>query len=329
MTNPVSEDSDRRRILQLMIGLAAVPVGVAGVVRLPLISRAEAAGNPGAQPNQGDLVHIPAASAPTTMIAEWYTGDTDNTSGPFRIAASQAAFDKAPASAARYEAKLYNFPSGSLRRLTFKKGSPVVHLITFETEIYVLSGTASLTPLPGFSGNSVKVSAGDALFLPSGYLNSPEASEDFVILQAFVSRTVSEAKSAIIAPGQAVGSEIVEWEADGKEVRATNRDEIRRAPKNAHRLTLKRYVAEGNSIRVVTLRGSRGSTDTTSGTDVLIYIAKGRVRRKEGNQMLDLVAGDCMREMIGNPGYWEPLEESVFIATDAPMNPGLPPPANT
>ena len=67
-------------------------------------------------------------------------GSSESGHGPFRIAGNKAAFEKAPPEAARAEAKLYDFPSGSLRTLTFKKGGPVMHQITFETEIYVLSG---------------------------------------------------------------------------------------------------------------------------------------------------------------------------------------------
>ncbi len=332
MTDSVSEKPDRRSALQRMLGVAAVPLAlpvlgkVLGLDGLPLISSAQAAANIGVGSDQGDIVYVPGSAARTSMVAEWM--DPKSAIGPFRIAGNKAAFDKAPPEAARAEAKLYNFPSGSLRTLTYKKGGPVLHLITFETEIFVLSGSATLTPLPGHPGKPVKVSAGDALFLPSGYLSSPKASEDFVILQAFVGRTEREAKSMIVTRKQAVHTESSEWEVDGKEVRATKPDEIKKAPKGAHHLSLLRYVGEGNSIRHATIKGARSGTGTTSRVDVLIYIAKGRVRRKEGNQMLDLVVGDCIREKLGNPGYWEPLEESIFIATDAPMNPGQFPPAS-
>jgi hypothetical protein len=32
-------------------------------------------------------------------------------------------------------------------------------------------------------------------------------------------------------------------------------------------------------------------------------------------------AGDATRESLHNPGMWEVLEDSVFIATDAPFDP--------
>ena len=333
MANFISDHASRRSALRQVIGVGAVSVGLPLLARTlggdgsPLISAAHAAANPGAQRNQSDLVYIAGSNAPTTTIAEW--SDPAAPTGPFRIAASKTALERAPATAARYEAKLYNFPSGSLRVLTFKKGGPVMHLITFETEIYVLQGSATLTPLPGIAGKPVKVSAGDALFLPSGHLSNPRASEDFVILQAFVGRTVRDAKGAIISSKQAAKSETAEWEENGKEVRATKPDEIRKAPKSAHRLSLKRYVSEGNSIRVATLSGGRSANFINNRVDVLIYIAKGKVRRKEGDQMYELVAGDVIREKLGNPGYWEPSEETVFIATDAPVLPGMLPPAST
>jgi uncharacterized cupin superfamily protein len=335
MTNPISDESDRRTALLRLAGLAAAPVAlpmlasVLGADGPPLISAAQAAANPGALAMQGDLVHISAAEARTSMAAEWFTGDVDNTGGPFRTAASKDAFAKAPAEAARYEAKLYNFPTGSLRTLTFKKGGPIQHLITFETEIFVLAGSATLTPIPGHPGKPITVSAGDALFLPSGYLNSPKASDDFVVLLAYVGRTVREAKKSIITAKQAVVSEIAQWNGEGGPMQATKSDEIRKAPKDAHRLTVRRYAGDGNTIFGLTLRGGRGNTTTRTGSDHLVYVVKGRVRRKEGDQTFELAAGDCTREKVGNAGYWEPLEETVCVATEAPFNPGMLPPVNT
>jgi mannose-6-phosphate isomerase-like protein (cupin superfamily) len=168
----------------------------------------------------------------------------------------------------------------------------------------------------------VKVSAGDALYLPSGVLTNPKPAEETKLLLALVSNTGKKPKSMIVTGHGLAANETVQWQDAGKDMTATKPEEIKKAPKDAARFSTKRYVFDGNSIRVATFKkGGRTGTVTTGRTDVLMYIAKGRLRRKEGDQVFEAVAGDAIREKLGNPGYWEPLEESVFIATDAPMNP--------
>ena len=335
MTKAGFSGADRRTALRYMVRLAVAVPGLPLLARAPgavgavPVAAAPAPAGPGMQTDTLDPVHLSGASVPTTMIAEWFTGDVNNTSGPFCIAAAKSAYDTAPANASRYEAKLYNFPGATLRTLTFRKGGPVQHLLTSETEIYVLRGSATLTPIPGHPGKPLRVSAGDALFLPSGYLNSAVATEDFVILQAFVSRTVREARKAIVTSRQAVASETAEWESGGRAVRVSTAEQIRKAPSHAQRVSTRRFAGDGNSIFEVTRVGGRSNISTRSGSDLLIYIVKGRARRMEGGQLFDLVPGDCAREKVGNSGYWEALEEVVYIATEAPLNPAMLPPSNT
>jgi quercetin dioxygenase-like cupin family protein len=329
MTNPIFEESDRRAALRRMIGLAVAPVGLpmlGQLLSVPLIAPAYAqyAIHP-ADVSKGNVVHIPAAAARTTMTAEWNTGLLKG--NDFRIAESKAAFEKAPANAARFEAKLYNFPSGNFRRMTYKAGGPVLHQITHETEIYILAGSATLSPFPGFPGKPMTIRAGDALFLPAGIISNPKASEDFVMLQGFVNRTVREAKSAIITSRQATTAQFAEWQADGKDIRAETPAEIRKAPKTAHRITTRRYQFDGNAILAVTLSGGRSNTTMRQGDDQLVYVVSGRVRRTEGDQTFELAPGDAARQKIGNSGHWEPLEQTLVIATPAPLKPGMMSPA--
>ena len=321
--------ASRRSIFRRVAGLSAVLTGLFSrnwndSSSVGLISAAQAQSYAGVRPAKGNILSVKGMEAITSQIAEWT--DPAASTGDNRIAQSPAAVERAPAHAARYEAKLYNFPSGSLRTLKFKQGSPVFHQITFESHIYVLQGSATLRPLTGLSGNPVNVKAGDALYLPSGVLESAKAAEDFVILQAFVSNTAQKPKTAIMTAEAAQNSETAQWQADGKPFTARTPEELKTAPATAARWTTKRYVFDGNSIRVANFRkGGTSNVGTTERTDVLIYIAKGHFRRKEGDEMLDLVAGDVVREKMGNPGYWEALEDSVFIATDAPVtaaNPG-------
>ena len=335
MTDSTPETTHRRALLGRMVGVGAASLALPFMPRLlsmngpSLISSAKAAaGYTGVLKNQGGLVHIPASAAKTSTVAEWY--DPEGRTGPYRIAGSKAALENAPEDASFYEAKLYDFPGGAVRVLTWKTGSPVAHMITFETEILVLSGSATLTPLMGFAGNPVEIKKGDALFLPAGYITNAKLSEDLVLLTYVVSPAKSESKASIVSSEDAPISETLSWEENGELVSASEPDDMEKAPKNARRRLLQRYVFDGNSIRIATYTaGGRTASFTITRTDVLIYISKGRFRRKEGDQILDLSAGDALREKMGNEGWWEPLEDgSTFIATDALVNPGVPPSAS-
>ncbi|MCB2109346.1 MAG: hypothetical protein KDE14_16675, partial [Rhodobacteraceae bacterium] len=325
----------RRAVLRRALGAGAASLAVPLMPRLfggespRIISTAQAAAAySGVVKNQGNVVHIPAAAAKVGTFAEWY--DPKGPTGPYRIAGSQSALGRAPQDASRYEAKLYDFPSGAIRVLTWKKGMPVAHMITFETEILVLQGSATLTPLMGFPGKPVKIKKGDALYLPAGYITDKKAREDLVLLTYVVSSAASENKASIVAAKDAKVSKTLIWEENGAIISASKPDDMKNAPKTALRQSVQRYVFDGNSIRVATYStGGRTGSFTISRTDVLIYIPKGRFRRKEGDQMLELAAGDALREKIGNEGWWEPLEDgSMFIATDALVNPGVPPSAS-
>ena len=208
-------------------------------------------------------------------MAEWY--DPEGRTGPYRIAGSKAALENAPEDASYYEAKLFDFPGGAIRVLTWKTGTPVAHMITFETEILVLSGSATLTPLMGFAGKPVEIKKGDALFLPAGYITNAKLSEDLVLLTYVVSPAKSESKASIVSANDAPISETLSWEENGELVSASTPDEMTKAPENARRRLLQRYVFDGNSIRIATYTaGGRTASFTITRTDILIYIPKGR-----------------------------------------------------
>ncbi len=332
MSSLIPDKTDRRSALRRVIGAGAASLALPLVPRLigmetpSLISSAQAAGNAGARKGQGDLVYIAGKDADTRMIAEWY--DPKGATGPYRIGGNKAAYDRAPkeGSVSHYEAKTFNFPSGSIRVLTWKKGEPVRHQITFETEIFVLKGSATVEPLLGFTHKPYKIVKGDALFMPQGYITNLKTSEDTVLLTYIVSAAKSDAKFSHVHAKDAPISKSIMWDEGGKIITASKPEEMKRAPKVAIRQTVQRYAFDGNSIRVCVMTTGGRTPSFTIGprSDVIIYIPQGKFRRQEGNQMLELSAGDALREKIGNPGWWEPLEEgSTFIATDAPVNPGV------
>jgi quercetin dioxygenase-like cupin family protein len=272
-----------------------------------------------------NIIHIPGSSLEPIPVAEWEVPNRD-VDGPvrprIRIAEGQGAVDQAPDNATRYQAKEYNFPMGSLRVLTFAKDAgPVIHQITFETELYMLQGSATV----GVLGEQVSITTGDAVFLPSGVLRNDNPSEDTVVALFMVSNTAENPKSMVVHGADLAEMTIAQYVRDGEATTAVKPEDLAKVPKGAGIFDLKRYAFDGNSIRLAKLHKGGSTTSATNGrTNILIYISKGRMRRTEDDKVYEVVAGDAIREELGKTGYWELLEESEFLATDMPFDPSKP-----
>ena len=258
---------------------------------------------------------VPAKNALIEQFAEWQDG------GAIRIAMGKAA-DEAPAGASHYEQKTFAWPTGTMRVLHFRKGrGPVLHQVTYETEMYVLEGTAEV----GVNGKPVKLNAGDAVFMPSGELRNPKPSGDVVVLLWNVGTTSKDPKAKVIRGKDLKSAPAASWVENGKAMNARTPEEIKKAPATAARWSTKRYEFDGNSIRVATFAKSGTSGAGAGPMDALIYIAKGKLGRQEGPEYGVLQAGDGLREPAGQSGHWEGHEDSIFIASSAPFPSGFAP----
>jgi quercetin dioxygenase-like cupin family protein len=275
-----------------------------------------------AEPVPGQLIHIPGASVKPILLAEWEDKGSA-VEGPtrprIRIAEGPEAVERAPDYATRYEAREYVFPMGMLRVLTFKKNAgPLVHQITFETELFLLEGSGTV----GVGGEQVSIKAGDAVFLPSGVLRNPKPSSDTVVALFYVAHTAENPKSMVVRGDELKVTTIAQYVRDGESVTGVKPQDIANAPKGAGIFDLTRYSFDGNSIRRAQLRkGGTTTPATNSNSDILIYISKGRMRRTEDGKVYEVVAGDAIREEFGKSGYWELLEESEFLATNMSFDP--------
>jgi quercetin dioxygenase-like cupin family protein len=271
------------------------------------------------------IVHIPGSEAEVILMAEWEgtNRDVDGAQRP-RIGSAEGpeAVNRAPDNATRYEAREYNFPMGSLRVLTFEKDAgPVIHQITYETELYLLQGSASV----GVLGEQVAIIAGDAVFLPSGVLRNDAPTGDTVVALFTVSNTAENPQSMVVRGADLEEMRIAQYVRDGEPTSAVKAEDLAAAPKNSGVFDLKRYVFDGNSIRLAKLhKGGSTNAATNSRRDILIYITKGRMRRTENGVAYEVVAGDAIREEFGMSGHWDLLEESEFLATDMPFDPSRP-----
>jgi quercetin dioxygenase-like cupin family protein len=313
----------RREALRCAIGFGAL-AAAAPLLSASLAGKAQAFPSMGVAPEDSNIVFISADKAETVPMAEWEQKATgaDELVSPLRFAAGADNVAKAPADASRYEAKTYQFPTGSIRVLRWKKGGPVLHQITFETEIYVHQGSLTLTPLYGFNDPPVKIVAGDALFYRAGVFRNLEPTEDTVLITFIVSDAKQDPSGSIVSMKDVPLAPTAQWQVDGKEFSVNTPEEYAKAPPDAARFESRRYNGDGNSFRVAHFRkGGKTNMATPSRSDTLIYLISGRMMRHEGKEVFEMKAGDATRECLHNPGMWEVPEDAVFIATDAPFNP--------
>ncbi len=267
------------------------------------------------------LIHIPSENAPTYIQAEWDL-PLPKSDGPMyerSFLAEGDAATTAPEGASRYTAQEYNFPMGALRVLKWDAG-PVIHQITFETQLYMLKGSATV----GLAGEIVTINAGDAVFLPSGILRNPAPDGETVVLSYIVPNT-SESPKAELVRGEGLSTmAIAQWMDGDEPTTATDHDAILKAPDGAGKFTVKRYTGDGNSFRHAVLEAGGRTTPATNGRDILIYVNKGQMKRTENGIEYLVKAGDAIREENAKSGYWEILEDSEFIATDMQFDPSQP-----
>jgi quercetin dioxygenase-like cupin family protein len=279
----------------------ALLVALGSALSLPLTARAE---GPAEQSN----VEL-AKDVPTVPMAEWeivQQGAAEQTGARILIAAGAADTAKAPPSASRYESQTFkfapgDFTTGELRVLKFSKATGgVLHQITTETELYVVKGSAMV----GVRGVPTAITAGDVVNLPSGVLRSmPGKPEDTVVL-AFTVANTERAPQAVLVKGS--------------EVKLTPQTRGPKVGVGGTKLAVRRYVFDGNSIRVAQLSGRGSTTPYTGGVDVLIYVASGRLKIHVGDEVKEVAAGDVLREQAGKTTFWDVSGPATFIATNSP-----------
>ena len=235
-------------------------------------------------------------------MAEWeivQTGRGEQTGSRILIAAGNEELARAPANATRYGSQTFSFPSGTIRVLRFTKaGGGVLHQITSETQLYVVSGSASVD----VAGVRTELGAGDVVNLPSGVLRSlPGRIEDTTVLAYNIKPTVKDARASVIR---------------GKDNPPAVIEAGEKAGQGGAKVAVQRYVYDGNSIRVAQLSGPGKNSTAVPKVDALIYLLSGRMNLHLGDEVFEVRAGDALREPGGIPVYWDILEPSSFIATN-------------
>ena len=255
--------------------------------------------------------HIPGSTVEPLPLAEW---EADGPMGKgVQIVWGQAAVDKAPASASRYQQKTYSFPSGTIRVLEFPaSGGGMIHAITSETAIFMLQGSGSVE----VAGATVNLDAGDAVSYPSGVLRG---SGPATVIAWTVTGTLNNeaSRARVVRRADAVVMDSAEWDQGGKRISARTAAELATAPPAAIRLSVSRYEFPGNSVRVARNFTGGPTSPKSSELDALIYITSGHMKFTQDGREVEVVPGDAIREIAGASHFWYRLEDSSFVATSS------------
>jgi quercetin dioxygenase-like cupin family protein len=248
-----------------------------------------------------------AKDVPVVPMAEWQVeqkGAAEQTGARVLIAAGPAELGRAPPGASRYDSQTFRFPTGDIRVLSFRKAAGgVLHQITTEKSIYVVKGSA----IVDVAGVATEIVAGDVVSLPGGVLRSrPGKAEDTTIV-AFTTRDTLASPKAMVLRGK-----------DAKVTAIASGD---KAGLGNTKVTVQRYVFDGNSIRVARLAGEGRTAPVTPPVDALIYMLDGPMQITIGDDVKTVSAGDALREAAGLSTHWDVPRKGAFLATNGtPLN---------
>lgn len=234
-----------------------------------------------AETPMGNDVYVMADSTvPSIAMAAW------NESGEVKTATRAGAND-VPSNAVKYVAKQVIWPTGRVRVMTFDKDTGgVLHPITDETLLYVLSGTAEV----GAGSKTVKIVAGDVVSFPSGALRNAGKASSAKIVTWNVPSLTGE-----MTPTHVKGADVEEG--------------------GGGAIKLKRYSFPGNSVRAVKLAAGGSTNPNSAKTDSMIYVTGGPMTFYQNDIEFVVDEGDFIREVAGAMHHWNVPNDSGFVTT--------------
>ena len=226
---------------------------------------------------------VSGADRAAIPMAAWQQG------GDVRSASGTRGVNGAPDNAVRYEAKMVRWPTATVKVLTFTKGGGgVLHPITDEKTVYVLTGRVNATA----GGQSITLGAGDVVSLPDGALTNAGGPSDAIVVAWTAASLTTDATPAAVKIGDV-------------------------EPRSMGQLKLWRYEFPGNSVRAVELGKGLKTNPNSAKTDSLIYITKGPLRFFQDGQEFLVTGGDFIREVAGLQHNWDVTNDSGFVTTSA------------
>lgn len=257
-------------------------IALALATSLSFLSMTACAQMPDTGKVMGDDVYVVSASEnPVIPMAAW-----DDRGGMVKMAAGAEA-SKAPSNAVKYTAKQVIWPTARVRVMMFDKDTGgVLHPITDETLLYVLSGSATV----GVGDDTVTLAEGDVVSFPSGALRNAGMAADATILTWTAPSLTGET-----TPTHVSGASVEENDMGA--------------------IALKRYQFPGNSVRAVKLRAGNSTGANSAKTDSLIYVTGGPMTFNQNGEAFVVNEGDFIREVAGLEHFWNVTSDSGFVTT--------------
>lgn len=256
-------------------------IALALATSLSLLSTTACAQMPMTEKAMGDDVYVVSASEnPVIAMAAW------DDSGMVKMAAGADAAN-APSKAVKYMAKQVIWPTARVRIMMFDAATGgVLHPITDETLLYVMSGSAEV----GVGDETVALAAGDVVSFPSGTLRNSGKAADATILTWTAPSLTGET-----TPTHVPGASVEENDMGA--------------------IALKRYQFPGNSVRDVKLRAGNSTGANSAKTDSLIYVTGGPMTFNQNGEAFVVNEGDFIREIAGLEHFWNVTSDSGFVTT--------------
>jgi quercetin dioxygenase-like cupin family protein len=228
-----------------------------------------------------DVYVVGGANLPALEMAAW------NESGEVKTATRAATAD-APSNAVKYTAKQVIWPTGRVRIMNFDEShGGVLHPITDETLLYVLSGSAEV----GVGGKTASLLAGDVVSFPSGALRNPGGKPSSASIVTWNVPSLTGENT----PTHVKGADVQEG--------------------GGGAIKLKRYTFPGNSVRAVKLAAGGSTNPNSAKTDSMIYVTGGPMTFYQEGLEFIVDEGDFIREIAGATHNWSIQEDSGFVTT--------------
>lgn len=220
-----------------------------------------------------------------------------------------------PYDAAKVTLKLFNFPTGQLRKLYFSDGTKTpVHFNHDDIILYSL-GTSQLEvvgPETFFSH------PGDASLHPTGVMHySQTVIPGWRAEFAFKTQNRSGLDPISLTGRDKAVHQVTEWVEGGQRKVAYDKKDLTGARSTAKIFQfpgyelIEEHLPKGNMLPVHMASGER-----------LLYILSGRLKVTAGAESGVVAAGDMVRIAAGKPFAREALEDSVVVDVEASRTPG-------
>ena len=220
----------------------------------------------------------------------------------------------APYDAVKIDARLYNFPSGQLRKLYFEKGARTPWHLSKDQDLIFYYTLRQVE----FVDDQVVIDApGDVSMHPSGVMHHSEVLQAGPRLEFAFAPQGKSGKDLIALPGREMTlHEATESVEGGHRVVTYGKTD-----KAGAKFTAKLFQFPGYLLVEAHLPKGETLPVHKNADEKLLYVLEGRLKVTSDTATDEVGPGDMVRQIAGRPFAREALEDSVVLELDGSKNP--------